>query len=423
MTASATATLRVESLAGGGRGVAHHGGETWLVAGALPGETVEAEVERRRRGVVEATCRRVVGAGHPARLRYGCPLAPSCGGCDWSHVAAEAGELKREVAAGAARGAPAIAERLLQAPVTTSPGSYRLRARLHWDPASRHLGFYAPRTHRVEKIGGCRVISPRLEAALEPLSASLADTGAGRVDLEWLEDLDGRCAMAAVRPAGGRHFVPRAWLPGEERLAGVVEGLQLLSPGGRVTAGWGEARITMALPIPLEVPVGAFFQGNRHLVRWLFDRIGEACGIDPLPAWDLFAGVGFMAAGAAARADRALCLVEPYRPAARAACHNLPTARIAVGRTAEAFLARHRQLPRRSLVLVDPPRAGMSAELRHRLAGWRPERIVGLSCDPATWARDTDQLLRRGFELLHVELVDLFPHTHHVELLSILEPR
>jgi tRNA/tmRNA/rRNA uracil-C5-methylase (TrmA/RlmC/RlmD family) len=63
----------------------------------------------------------------------------------------------------------------------------------------------------------------------------------------------------------------------------------------------------------------------------------------------------------------------------------------------------------------------MTPELRRRLAGWHPERILMLACDPATWGRDTSYLVDRGYLLSHVELVDLFPSTHHVEILAVLE--
>jgi len=157
---------------------------------------------------------------------------------------------------------------------------------------------------------------------------------------------------------------------------------------------------------------------NRHLVPWLFRRVRELAGGEE-PVWDLHAGVGFLAA--AAGAERALTLVEPFRPAAEAARRNLPGATVAAGRTAEAYLRRHTRLPREALVLLDPPRAGLSPDLRRRLAGWHPQRIVWLACDVATWTRDATALLACGYRLAHLELLDLFPSTHHVEVVALLE--
>ncbi len=416
-------TLCGEAMAGGGRVVARAGDEVWLVAGALPGETVRVRLDRRRAGIVEGSAVALIADPHPARDSEPCPHAPGCGGCDWPHVEPRAGaELKRGAAAGSARGNPGLAARLASAPISTSPLAYRMRSRLHWSPESRILGFYESRSWRPVAIPSCRIVTERLRAAIPALASALARVADRPVDLEWLEDLDGRKAVVALRGArGGPCEPPPHWLASQAELGAVVDGCHRLTASGALLRGWGEEQVAMQLPRPLEVPIGAFFQGNRHLVPWLFDRIVDLAGEQPHPTWDLHAGVGFLAAAAARRSARPLTLIEPFRPSARAAVRNLPEARVAVGRTAESWLARHRRLPTDALVLADPPRAGLSAELRSRLAGWHPHRIVMMSCDPATWTRDTAFLIDRGYRLAHLELADLFPSTHHVEVISVLE--
>ena len=419
---AAAAELTIETLVGGGRGLAHHDGEVWMVAGALPGETVAATPERRRAGVVGAQAVSPPAVPHPAREPRPCRHAPSCGGCDWPHVEPAAGAaLKTAVAAGAARAHPEVATAIAAAPVVPSPAAYRLRARLHFDPAAGRLGFYAPRSWQVSEISDCRIVSPTLARCRERLAAAL-DRCPEAVDVEWLEDLAGDRAVIALR--GSRHHpeVPAAaWLPRQADLAGTaIVGCHRLDRAGTILPGWGDESVRMVLPIPLEVPVGAFFQCNRHLVPWLFGRVGELAE-DTAEVWDLHAGVGLLAAAARHRGATRLTLAEPFRPAARAAVRNLPGARVAVGRTAEAMLGRRGRLPRDVAVVVDPPRTGLSAPLRHRLAGWHPARIVMLGCDPATWARDAASLLARGYRLASLELVDLFPSTHHVEILARLE--
>jgi 23S rRNA (uracil1939-C5)-methyltransferase len=414
--------LRAERLVGGGSAIAHLDGATWMVRGALPGETVSAGVVDRRAGIVEAEVEELVADPHPARWHEVCPHAADCGGCDWPHVEPAAGAaLKSQVAAGAARPFPAIADQLARAPVHPSPLAYRLRARLHWDPVGQRLGFYARRSWRVIDIPECRILSPRLMAARQALAEALGATCPARVDLEWLEDLAGESALIGLRPArqGPPHLEP-SWLPPAGALDAVVRGARLLSRSGRAHNGWGADSVTMALPVALEVPIGAFFQVNRFLVPWLFDRVRELSGEQPLPAWDLHAGVGLLAAAAQSAAERRLTVTETFGPAARAAASNLPQARVSA-RAAESYLSRRRHLPGEALALVDPPRCGMSRALRRALVGWRPRRVLSLGCDPATWARDADELCRAGFRLAHLELVDLFPSTHHVEILALLE--
>jgi len=94
---------------------------------------------------------------------------------------------------------------------------------------------------------------------------------------------------------------------------------------------------------------------------------------------------------------------------------------IFAGRTAEDFLSGLKNLPRDALVITDPPRRGMSRALRNDLTRWKPDRILMLGCDPATWARDAAHLVDHGYRVTELDLFDLFPLTHHVEILAVLE--
>ncbi len=415
--------LEARKLVGGGRALAHHAGETWLVAGALPDERVRASLEGRRAGIVTGRVVEVLDNPNPAREPAACPHAVACGGCDWPHVRPDhESRLKAAAAAEAARSWPELAERIAAAPMRGSPSAYRLRARLHWDPLTHALGFYSPRSWQVSAIPACRIISPRLVRTLGRLAGLLRARCNAGLDVEWLEDLEGRHALAALRPGRqGPAEIDPGWLPSPGEAEGTVDGFHLLDRRGARIDGWGLESVTMNLPVAISVPIGSFFQGNRHLAGWLFDRVVELIGTRSLPTWDLHAGVGYLAAAAHHAAPRELQLVEPFRPAAAAAQRNLSSASVAVGSTAEAFLGQARHLPRQALALTDPPRAGMTPLLRNRLADWHPERIVMLACDPATWSRDTRFLTERGYRLSHVELVDLFPSTHHVEILAVLE--
>jgi 23S rRNA (uracil1939-C5)-methyltransferase len=415
--------LVAEKLVGGGRAIAHHQGATWMVNGALPGEHVRAELTRRRAGIIEARTVEVVSQRHPARLEDPCPLTGVCGGCDWPHVDPAAGaELKAVTAAEAARGFPELADRLASAPVHGSENNYRLRARLHWDATRHILGFYEHRSRNVVSIAPCRILSARLVGALPDLGASLAGRCDAPVDLEWLEGSAPGDAVAALRPAkGGPQTIDPTAIPDPTDVGHVVAGFHRLSAAGRLAAGWGATDVRIDLPVPLEIPIGAFFQGNRHLIGPLFKRVAELVGSDATPVCDLHAGVGYLAAAARHAGDRALTLVEPHRGAALAARRNLPGATVMVGSTAEAFLAGARELPNDSIAITDPPRTGLSKALRRHLARWRPQRILMLGCDPATWVRDAGFLIEHGYRPRVVEIFDLFPSTHHLEILATLE--
>ena len=416
-------TLTAEKLIGGGRALAHHDGRTWMVEGALPGETVTALESRRRAGITEARTIAVVSDPHPCRLSDFCPQGGVCGGCDWPQVDPIGGaKLKAAAAAEAARGASDLARLVAAAHIHTSGPGYRLRARLHWDPATRQIGFYETRSQQVSPIAGGRILSPTLMAALPAIRQALTDRCPGPVDLEWIEGSDPSEAVAALRAAkGGPTWVPPTWIPEASEVAGTVTGFHIVSRTGDLIPGWGTQTVSYDLPIPLTVPMGAFFQGNRHLLRPLFDRVADLVGDGTQPVFDLHAGVGFLAAAAASRGDHPLTLVEPNRCAAKAAASNLPAAAVTVGRTAEQWIADQDDLPQDATVITDPPRTGMNRPLRKGLAAWMPQRIVMLGCDPATWARDAKILCEAGYQPTSLELFDLFPSTHHVEILAVLE--
>ncbi len=419
----AVVALRAKKLIGGGRAIAHRENQTWMVAGALPGEVVEVQPTRRRAGIVEARTLEVQSGRHHARMADPCPQSGICGGCDWPHVDPIAGgPLKAAAASEAARAYPDLAELIAGASIHSSPANYRLRARLHWDPNRRRLGFFESRSHDVAEIDGCRIASPQLVKTLPLLRASLGARCPVPVDVEWLEGTDSSKAVAGLRRSkGGPRTFDSSWLPEEHELGSSIAGFHGLWSGGQPSHGWGSSEVTFELPIPLVAPIGSFFQGNRHLLGTLFDRVAELAGDDRCPVFDLHAGVGFLAAAARSAGERQLTLVEPHQPAARAAQRNLPEARVAVGRTAEAFVSAAENLSPRALVITDPPRTGMSRALLDDLVEWKPNRILMLGCDPATWARDAGVLSQHGYRPTEVELFDLFPHTHHVEILALME--
>jgi 23S rRNA (uracil1939-C5)-methyltransferase len=388
--------------------VARAEGRTWFVAGALPGEAVDVVTERERAGVVEA---RAVVVENPSAWRDPdpCPVAGVCGGCDLAHVRrSAAAEVLREVACGALRHAPpALAERVRAATVELSEMAWRVRARLHWDSDRRLLGFRGPRSHSAVDISPCRVVTPRLLRSLPSLAAALAAHGAADGELEWIEDLEGEAAVGGWH---GRSVPP----PPVAELSGFHP---LAAGGGIRSGGWGERAIVIRLPIPLRVPVGVFFQGNRHLVPSLFTRVAAIVASDePSRVVDLYAGVGLFGAAARHAGVRAITLVEASRPAADAARDNLPESVVVAG-TAEAFLADPGSA-RGSLAVVDPPRLGLSRRAGEGLVQWGPDSIVMLSCDAARFGRDGGRLVEAGYQLVSVGLWDLFAGSHHVEVLA-----
>jgi tRNA/tmRNA/rRNA uracil-C5-methylase (TrmA/RlmC/RlmD family) len=198
-----------------------------------------------------------------------------------------------------------------------------------------------------------------------------------------------------------------------------------VSRRGRILASRGELTVADNLDVPgggtLRVTrqVGAFFQGNRYLLQTLVDRILDAIPAGPLV--DLYAGSGVFGLAHAAAGRGSVNLVENDRLSfadLKANAAPLAGAATTHGVEVERFLAASPGLDDQT-VLLDPPRTGLSREAGAALAGSKASRIVYLSCDVATLARDARKLADGSFALDALEIFDLFPMTAHVETLAV----
>ena len=164
----------------------------------------------------------------------------------------------------------------------------------------------------------------------------------------------------------------------------------------------------------------SFFQGNRHLLPELVTRV-----LAQVPAGtvtELYAGVGLFAVSLAARGNTQVVAVEGDRSSARDLESNAAPYGAAMHvqhLSVESYLKR-RGLQRPDTLLLDPPRTGISTEAMSGIIGLKAPRVVYLSCDPATLARDVKRFSEAGYRLEHIEAFDLFPNTAHVETLAVL---
>jgi 23S rRNA (uracil1939-C5)-methyltransferase len=352
--------LSVESLAAGGDGVARAAGLTVFVARAAPGDRVRARVTLVRPRFARAEISEILAPG-PARREAPCPYYARCGGCSWLHLA-EA-EQSRARAAIAREALARIAGRpgLPEIEVVTSPRAlgYRARARLAY--GAGRVGFRARASHEVVDVERCAVLDPETQAALEKLRAA-RPRGAGELEI--------------------RGFGPAVDVAGKR----------------------------------LEVAAGAFFQANRSLwERWL-ELVAEVCGGGEL-AVELYCGIGFYTSRLCDRFARVIA-VELSPEAAASALSN---SRAEVTRdSAEHWAPLHLARLRPDLVLLNPPRVGCHRNVSDALRASEAKRIVYVSCEPATFARD---LARIGpqFRLRRLVSLDALPQTSHVELVALLE--
>jgi tRNA/tmRNA/rRNA uracil-C5-methylase (TrmA/RlmC/RlmD family) len=294
-----------------------------------------------------------------------------------------------------------------------------MRARLHVEGGQ--VGFYRQASHDLCDAMSSGQLHDGAATPLAGISRAMRD---GKISTARVLDL------SEDMPGTGRAV--QIELDPEERESGrwdsvlSIEGVTgvAVSRRGRVLASRGELTVTDNVEVPagaLRVTrqVGAFFQGNRYLLQALVDRLLVA--IPPGPLVDLYAGCGLFGLAHAAAGRGPVDLVENDRLSFTDLKGNAaPMAGTATahGVDVERFLAASPGLDGQT-VLVDPPRTGLSREAAAALAGSKASRIVYLSCDVATLARDARKLADGSFALDAVEIFDLFPMTAHVETLAV----
>jgi 23S rRNA (uracil1939-C5)-methyltransferase len=400
--------LIVEKPAAGGRMIARLDGQVVLVSGAIPGERVTARIERAGKGVLFAETQSV---DEPSADRRPVDADPLCGGCLYSHISYPRQlAIKSDVIADAFG---RIGRVPLAAPVRVSPSpedGYRMRARVH--VRGQRVGFFREGTHDICDLRATRQLLPatcdtldRLAAALRSVDAG-GDRGVREIELSENVDASGR----AVSFDTGAPMDVRT----VRRLA-ETEGLTGFGPDATVT----DTLTVAGAQLVLRRHVLAFFQGNRYLLQSLAAHVVEQ--VPPnASVVDLYAGGGLFAIGAAAGRGARVTAIEGDRVSAadlavNAAPHEVQT----LHQPVETFLAGARDAP--GVLIVDPPRTGMSREAVDGVIRLRATRVIYVSCDVATLARDARRLVDAGYAIERADAFDLFPNTPHVETVVVFQ--
>jgi 23S rRNA (uracil1939-C5)-methyltransferase len=426
MTRRPRLELDVDRAVAGGRMLARHEGQVVLISGAVAGERVVAEIEREQRGVLFARTVEVLRAD-PARRDPG--PDPSCGGLAYAHIQpARQRELKAEIVSDAfAR----IARLPLVAPpaVHVSPeDGYRMRLRVHMREG--RIGSFREGTHEICPVALTRQASEACVAVVTQVEACLGASHVTRVEaIEIAENLDGSARVlhldlaqgesldahvaAAVGALDGVTGVTKSapWSPTVAALSGVP---WVSDPVG----AFAPLAPAPASGMPLRRHARAFFQANRFLTPGLVGAVLSRMPSSPVV--DLYAGVGLFAIAAAASGwDRVTAVEGDPISAADLAANAAPLSpRLRVHHAPVEDALRARPAWRDATVIVDPPRTGMSRAALDGVTAARPRRVVYVSCDVATLARDARRLVDAGYRLGELEAFDLFPNTPHIEVLA-----
>lgn len=433
----------IESLSHDGRGIARLDGKTTFIDNALPGEQVLFKYTFMRSKFDEGSAVEILHAS-PDRVEPPCVHSIVCGGCSLQHLA-PARQIERKQAvleeqfAHFAGLRPDTWLEPLTGPVTGYRGKARLGAKFVEARGHALVGFREKRNSFLADLSGCEVLIPEVGHRLQELRA-LIDTLASRQRIPQIEVARGDEALALVF----RHLDP---LPGTdlEKLIGFCRqsGFQLyLQPGNESTMHrvWpepdgGEERLYYRHPgaradggdVELAFHPSDFTQVNAQINRKMVPLALDLLEIEPRhQVLDLFCGLGNFTIPAACRAARvvgvegsATMVERGYQNARRNGLDNLEFHAWDLERIPEGQPWAKQSYQR---VLLDPPRSGALEMVR-----WMPhfgaDRLVYVSCNPATLARDAGELVALGYRLQAAGVMDMFPHTAHVESIAVFARR
>jgi len=412
--------LTITALSYGPHGVGRLDGKAVFVRGVVPGEDVDVVV-REDHGTYAFADLIAVRQAAAARRTPPCPYLPRCGGCPWQHLDYAAQLRAKEqnvrdalVRIGAFPNPPVR-------PILPSPAEFGYRGRLTLRVAGRRVGFYAAATHDLVPIDACLLASDVVGRAVSAAADLVGRVGSAvrRIEIVSGEADDRTVLVGEVEGAcapGDRERVD-SWLAEQPAVAGVV------FHGRRWRQAWGTVTLVLRPEADLTVRAraGAFTQvnpaGNRLLVQTLLDLGGFVPGEQVL---DLYAGVGNLGLPVARRTGAAVLVERDGMGAAdaraNAAALGLAGCEVRTEAAHRAVAALRRTGQRFDAVVLDPPRGG-AAEVLDDLLGLAPARVLYVSCNPASLARDLRRL-RTRYVIEAVQPVDLFPHTYHVEAIA-----
>ena len=411
--------LRIDKPVAGGRMIARSNGEVVLVAGVIPGERASAQIERVAKGVAYA---QAVVIDEPSADRRKPFTDPLCGGCLYAHIAYPRQlEIKSLVITDAlAR----IGRIPWTPPIAVAPSDeegYRMRARLHL--RSGQIGFFREGSHELCDARTTRQLLPATCDVLDRLASRFQPADISG-DLEMTENVE--ATHRVVHLESTTVVPPAVWVevvkdPG---LTGITASRELAgSEHVMIVSGDAYVADTVTIEgheVALRRHVLSFFQGNRYLLRDLVAHVMTqmAPGDEVV---DLYAGVGLFSVAATITRGAHVRAVEGDRVAALDLVANAASLGGAIEplhESIESFTARHHIAP--AVLIVDPPRTGMSREALQGIIALDARKIVYVSCDVATLARDTKTLLEAGYAIDRIDAFDLFPNTPHVETVVVL---
>jgi 23S rRNA (uracil1939-C5)-methyltransferase len=427
-------TLDVDSLAYGGKGVARRNGYVVFISGALPGDRVTAEVTKAKRGYAEARAREIVRESPdrvPTRCNHG---GEPCPGAPWQGLAYEEQLRHKQTQVDDSLVRLGGLEAFELERIDPAAERWRYRNKLEYSFGERDgelvLGFHARgRWDLVVDAEDCQLASEANNAKRNEVRAWARADGMTPYDRRSREGVLRNLVVREGRRAGQmqtRLVTSPAEIPRPPvDLHTIVEGPGSTTEGptGAIGAEYLEEELC---GLRFRISHRAFFQTNTEMAERLYGIAAEMADLTGGErVFDLFCGIGTLGLTLARRAGE-VWGVEIVPEAIADASENarlngIGNARFRAGDARLEIRPLLEEAGRPDVVVVDPPRAGLSKKVVRRLIECEAERIVYVSCNPTTLAPNAAQLAEAGYRLRRVRPVDMFPQTPHIECVALLE--
>ncbi|MBS5671691.1 MAG: 23S rRNA (uracil(1939)-C(5))-methyltransferase RlmD [Firmicutes bacterium] len=428
-----------------GQGIAHVEGCAVFIPNAIAGEVCEIQITKAAKTWAAGRIRRILEVS-PHRVNRACPQSKLCGGCAFQHM-----DYQEECRLKAERVRQALnrlgGEALKTMDLLPAPETRRYRNKAQYPVAQEKqramAGFYREGTHQVVSCPQCGILAPEMDA--------VRDAVVDYMNQYRVSAYDEGSGTGLVRHI----YVRKGWVSGQLLVCLVVNGTRLprqeallerlqripgfatlvlsvhQKPGNAVLGntfhtlygpGWIEDTLC---GLTFRLSPRSFYQVNHDQAERLYELAIAGAGIQKTDVvLDLYCGVGTITLAMAKAAGRVIGVeVEPQAVADaqdNARRNGVQNAEFFCGDAGQAALSLREQGLTPDVVVVDPPRKGLSPDVIQALAQMSPRKIVYISCDPATLARDVALLKERNFQLLGARAVDMFPRCAHVETVAWL---
>ncbi|GIK63567.1 MAG: 23S rRNA (uracil-5-)-methyltransferase RumA [Chloroflexota bacterium] len=382
--------FEITGMAHGGSAIGRHEGKAIFVPYAIVGETIAARIVEDKGNFARGELIEVLTPSEN-RVEPPCPHFGTCGGCHWQHIRYEAQlEFKRRIVSDQLARIGGIKDAVVH-PTISSPDEWRYRSHVNFHRTrDGKLGFVMIDDRTIMTINECHIIRPELVSLFEQFKDKHLKPEQKRVRLQ----------------VGSQST---------ETLAATNVGDETGGDETRTILGTDKVHYTIK-DHTFEVSAGSFFQVNLPQAETLVNLVLERLALQGSEhVLDLYSGVGLFSAFLAPEA-RKVTAIESYPPAVADARLNLgkfSNIKVMQG-TTEQLLTRFLQ-GHFDAAVIDPPRAGMKPAALDELIKCKPRKMVYVSCDPATLARDAKKLVGAGYRLVDVQPVDMFPQTYHIE--------